>query len=295
MPNSMTGYGRGEASDDSRCVMVEIKTVNSRYCDQQVRLPRVLAALENRIRELIGQRVARGKVDVFINYVDTGEAAYQVVVDAGLARSYASALREMAQVANIPADFNVAALSRFADILRVEATSPDPESTWTLLYSALTMALDALIRMRALEGACLARDIRRRVKELAALLEGIALRAPSVVGEYRARLTARIEELLGEQAADVFDEQRIAAEVAVFADKCGIDEEITRLESHLKQMDDLLKQSGPMGKELDFLVQEINREINTIGSKANDLELTKRVVAMKTQLEKIREQVQNLE
>lgn len=295
MPNSMTGYGRGEASDDRRCVMVEIKTVNSRYCDQQVRLPRVLAALENRIRELIGQRVARGKVDVFINYVDTGEAAYQVVVDAGLARSYASALREMAQVANIPADFNVAALSRFADILRVEATSPDPESTWTLLHSALTMALDALIRMRALEGACLARDIRRRVKELAALLEGIALRAPSVVGEYRARLTARIEELLGEQAAEVFDEQRIAAEVAVFADKCGIDEEITRLESHLKQMDDLLKQSGPIGKELDFLVQEINREINTIGSKANDLELTKRVVAMKTQLEKIREQVQNLE
>ncbi|MGI6326985.1 MAG: YicC/YloC family endoribonuclease [Saccharofermentanales bacterium] len=295
MPISMTGYGRGEASDDSRYVVVEIKTVNSRYCDQQIRLPRVLAALENRVRELIGQHVARGKIDVFINYADAGDAAYQVTVDAGLAKSYASALREMARVAEIPADFNVAALSRFPDILRVEATRPDPESTWTVLHSALTMALDALIRMRTLEGERLARDIRQRVEELVVLLEGIALRAPSVVCEYRARLTARVEELLGEQATEIFDQQRIAAEVAIFADKCGIDEEIVRLKSHLRQVDNLLMRSGPMGKELDFLVQEINREINTIGSKANDLELIKQVVAMKSQLEKIREQVQNLE
>ena len=181
----------------------------------------MLAALENRVRELIGQHVARGKIDVFINYADAGDAAYQVTVDAGLAKSYASALREMARVAEIPADFNVAALSRFPDILRVEATRPDPESTWTVLHSALTMALDALIRMRTLEGERLARDIRQRVEELVVLLEGIALRAPSVVCEYRSP-DRPVEELLGEQATEIFDQQRIAAEVAIFADKCGL-------------------------------------------------------------------------
>lgn len=295
MASSMTGYGRGEASGNDRRVSVEIKSINNRYCDLQIRLPRVLAALENRIREEITRQVARGKVDVFINYEDNSAEAFRVKCDIGLARAYAAALREIAAAADVPDALNAGVLGRYSDVLQVEPATLDPESIWTLLREALLSALTALSDMRRLEGERLVRDIRSRSDSLKSLCCEIAERAPLVVDDYRVRLTARIDELLGDKAAEFFDAQRLAGEVALFADKCAIDEELVRLESHLVQLDDILSLDEPIGKKLDFLVQEINREINTIGSKANDLELTRRVVSLKSELEKIREQIQNLE
>lgn len=295
MATSMTGYGRGEASGTDRRISVEIKSINNRYCDLQIRMPRVLAALENRVREEITRQVSRGKVDVYISFEDSSAEACRVSCDIGLARAYAAALREIAQAADVPDALNASVLGRYSDVLQVEPARLDPESIWALLREGLLAALAALGDMRRLEGERLVRDIRSRSEALKVLLLEIAERAPLVVSDYRTRLMSRIDELLGERAADLFDAQRLAAEVAVFADKCAIDEELVRLESHLLQLDDILGLDEPAGKKLDFLVQEINREINTIGSKANDLELTRRVVSLKSELEKIREQIQNLE
>ncbi len=295
MAASMTGYGRGEAIGSDRRLSVEIKSVNNRFCDVQIRMPRVLAALENRVREEIVRQVARGKVDVFINFSDNSADACRVSCDTGLARAYATALREIAAAADVPEGLNAAVISRFSDVLQVESTTLDPESVWSLLQEALQQALAALIQMRRLEGQRLADDLTGRNQTLKALCQEIADRAPLVIADYRERLATRINDLLGDKAAELFDEQRLAGEVAIFADKCAIDEELVRLNSHLRQLDTILATDEPIGKKLDFLVQEINREINTIGSKANDLELINRVVTLKSELEKIREQIQNLE
>jgi len=295
MATSMTGYGRGEATGEDRRIIVEIKTINNRYCDIQIRIPRILAALENRIREEIGRQVSRGKIDVFINFEDKSADASRVVCDASLARAYAVALREIAAAAEVPDALNAGVIGRFSDVLHVETTQLDPESVWQQLLHALQMALSSLNQMRRLEGDRLAADLLQRGECLEKLRQEVALRAPLVVVEYRQRLQNRINELLGERTSELFDEQRLAAEVAIYADKCAIDEELVRLHSHLQQLSAILQADEPIGKKLDFLVQEINREINTIGSKANDLELINRVVAMKSELEKIREQIQNLE
>ncbi len=295
MATSMTGFGRGETFDTDRRVSVEIKSINNRYCDIQIRLPRILAPLENRIREEIGRQASRGKIDVFINYEDKSPNAYRVSLDTGLVLAYANALREIAQVADIPEALNASVISRMSDVLHTEPAQVDPEAVWQLLQQALQQALAALGQMRQQEGSRLVNDLLERTKTLLLLHQEIASRAPLVLSDYRVRLQARIEELLGERAGELFDEQRLAAEVAIFADKCSIDEELVRLDSHLLQLQTILQADEPVGKKLDFLVQEINREINTIGSKANALELTNRVVAMKTELEKIREQIQNLE
>lgn len=295
MTTSMTGYGRGETNSANRRVSVEIKSINNRFCDIQIRMPRMLAALENRVREEISRQVSRGKIDVFINFEDKSEDACQVTCDAGLAKAYAAALREIAAVTGVPDSLNAGVIGRYSDVLHVESAQLDPESVWELLLQSLQEALASLGRMRRLEGERLAQDILQRNATLETLRLEIAERAPLVVADYRIRLETRISELLGDKAAELFDSQRLAAEVAIFADKCAIDEELVRLSSHLRQVTEIIGQNEPAGKKLDFLVQEINREINTIGSKANDLELINRVVTMKSELEKIREQIQNLE
>jgi uncharacterized protein (TIGR00255 family) len=295
MASSMTGFGRGESAHDERRITVEIKSVNNRFCDIQVRQPRILAALETRVREMISQRLGRGKIDVFINFEDNSEDACRVHCDLGLAKAYAAALREVAHAIDAPDSINASTISRFNDVLRVESTQVEPEAVWTLLAAALGHALDNISVMRHLEGDKLGRDILEKTAAIRQFREQVALRAPQVPAEYRQRLKQRIDELLGEQARQLFDEQRLAAEVAIYADKCAIDEELVRLGSHLDQLDMILAEDGAIGKKLDFLMQEINREINTIGSKANDLELVQCVVQMKSELEKIREQVQNIE
>lgn len=295
MAYSMTGYGRGERIENDRRVTVEIKSINNRFCDIQIRQSRVLAPLEAKTRDLITRRLARGKIDVSISFEDNSESAYRVHCDIGLARAYAAALRQIGEA--IGSNDNVTAnqVGRFNDVLRVESAQIEPEEIWQLLEHALDQAITNLMAMRASEGDKLVADIRDKAAVLLERKAQVAARAPLVPQEYRQRLADRVDSLLNDQARGFYDEQRLAAEVLLFADKCAIDEELVRLDSHLHQLAAILGEDGAIGKKLDFLLQEINREINTIGSKANDLELVQCVVEMKSELEKIREQIQNLE
>jgi uncharacterized protein (TIGR00255 family) len=295
MPISMTGFGRGEAVADGRRFLVEIRTVNNRYCDIQVRMPRSIASLETRVREAVAARVGRGKVDLYITYEDRRPEAGRIVVDLPLAKAYAEALREIARSIGSDEKVTAAQVAKIGDVMRPEASEPAEEETWSLLEAALRDALRALVSMRAEEGGKLVVDIRRKIDGLRGLVLKVQERAPRVPEEYRVKLAQRVQDLLGDKASVLFDEQRLAAEVALYADRCSVDEELVRLASHITQLEDTLKQDVPMGKKLDFLMQELNREVNTTGSKANDIELTRTVVEMKSELEKIREQIQNLE
>lgn len=295
MSSSMTGFGRGEAVLENRRIIVEIKTINNRYGDVQIRMPRILASLENRVREQVSRRIARGKVDLTVGYDDTSSQSCRVVCNVGLAKAYADTLRELSLAAGVPDGLTARVLGQFNDVLHVEPVVVDPDQIWNLLDQALDQALTALCRMRALEGGRLVDDILLHAGAIEDSRLKIAVRAPSVIVEYRQRLMERINELLGEKAGELFDEQRLAGEVALYADRCAIDEELVRLQSHLAQLCATAILTEPTGKKLDFLIQEINREINTIGSKANDLELVDHVVTMKSEMEKIREQIQNLE
>lgn len=293
---SMTGFGRGEVIHHERRLLVEMKSVNNKYADFQIRLPRILAALEPKIRQTLSTHFKRGKTDVFINFYDMTPDASRVICDQGLAAAYVKALREIASTHAIPDSLNAATIARFPEVLNAEAAQVDPDDVWQhLLLPALDTASHQMLAMRAEEGSKMVTDISQRLQTLQRYLEQVELRAPIVPKLYRDRLAARLETLLGDKAKDLFDEQRLAAEVALFADKCAVDEELVRLKSHFQQLHQMLNAEEPVGKKLDFLVQEINREINTIGSKANDLEMTNCVVAMKSELEKIREQVQNIE
>lgn len=295
MAYSMTGFGRGESYRDERRITVEMRSVNNRYCDIQVRQPRLLAALENRVRESVSARLARGKIDIFINYEDNRADAVQVRADTGLAKAYAKAFREISEVSAVPDGLTAAVIGRFNDVLRVEAAQIDEEEIWSLLSDALELALDKMCEMRRTEGDKLVRDIELKLKELTELRDRVAERAPTVPADYKQRLQQRMQEILDDKGREFYDEQRLAAEVAIYADRCSVDEELVRLDSHFVQLREMLQEKVPVGKKLDFLVQEINREVNTIGSKANDLELTRLVVTMKSELEKIREQIQNIE
>lgn len=291
----MTGYGRGEAVRSERRIVVEIKSVNSRYCDLQVRMPYTLSALETRIREMISERLARGKIDVFVTYEDQSEDAVQIRCDYSLAHAYVGIMREISKREGIPDGIDAAQIARFNDVIRTEPAPVPLDSIWELLQQALSDALDALCQMRKQEGMRLTEDIRRRAEVLESHLQKAMERAPMVVDAYRIRLNERIEELLGDQAGEWIGPDRLAAEVALFADKCAIDEELVRLQSHLRQLKNTVILDEPVGKKLDFIIQEMNREVNTIGSKANDLDLTHWVIEMKSEIEKIREQIQNLE
>jgi uncharacterized protein (TIGR00255 family) len=291
----MTGYGRGEAADADRRITVEIKSVNNRYCDVQIRMPRVLSALEARAREMAASRVARGKIDVYITYEDRSPDANRISCDTGLAHAYTAALRDLSAREGIPDGINAGLIARFNDVIQVETATAPLDVVQVLLETAVQNALDSLCLMRQLEGSRLVTDIVKRCEILENRRKDVAERAPLVVAAYRIKLTERIADLLGDKAAELVDEARLGAEIALYADKCAIDEELVRLHSHLQQLATIVSLDEPVGKKLDFLVQEINREINTIGSKANDLDLINHVVSMKSEVEKIREQVQNLE
>lgn len=296
MALSMTGYGRGEVLLTDRRMLVEMKSVNNRYADFQIRLPRVLSSLESSVRQYLTRQISRGKIDVFINFTNLAAQSSQIICDTNLAAEYARALQQIGETIGTAWTPDAEAVARFPDVVRTESTEVDEDEMWQqLLEPALSQALDHLMSMRQTEGERLAEDIIARLDRLHVMCQEISLRAPEVPLAWRERLMTRIESLLGDKAAELFDEQRLAAEVAVFADKSAIDEELVRLGSHLEQFALILSSDGSIGKKLDFLVQEINREINTIGSKANDLHLTTQVVEMKSELEKIREQIQNIE
>lgn len=292
MITSMTGYGRGKCSCEGKDFVVEIKTVNHRYSDVYIKMPRQISFLEDKVREEVSKAVSRGKADVYISFDDYGEDAKNVLIDEGLVKTYINAVELLKTKYNLKDDISVSLIAKFPDVLKVEKAQQDENKIWELLKEALNGAIDSLISMRRIEGEGLKRSLLERGAYIETVLKEISMRAPEVVKEYKSKLESRIKELLDQQ---VVDENRLSMEVAIFADRCSIDEEIVRLGSHLAQFRQILDMDGPVGRKLDFLLQEMNREINTIGSKANDLTITRFVVDVKSELEKIREQIQNIE
>lgn len=292
MPRSMTGFGRGRWCCDGKEFLVEIKTVNHRYTDIGIKLTRQISFLEEKVREYINQNVSRGKVDVFVTYEDKGEKAKNVFIDEALAGTYVSALEALREKFNLEDDITVGLVSRLPDVFKVEKQEDDEEEIWQVLSRALGEAVQSLLKMREKEGLELKKDLVQRADYILELLKEVSGRAPEVVKEYKQKLENRIKELLDQ---NVVDENRLVMEVAIFADRCSIDEETVRLASHIEQMRASLDSANPVGRKLDFLVQEMNREANTIGSKANDLTITRNIVDIKSEIEKIREQIQNIE
>lgn len=292
MIRSMTGFGRGECQEVGKEFLVEIKTVNHRYTDIFIKMPRQIGYLEEKVRDIVGKSVSRGKIDVYITYNNAGDDSKCVVFDEALAKTYIAAVEALRDRFGLKDDISVSLISRYPDVFKVEQVEEDEEKIWALLKSAVENALKSLIAMRENEGEGLKNDLLSRTFYIEKVLMEIEQRAPDVVKEYKQKLETRIKELLGQQT---IDESRLAMEVAIFSDRCSIEEEIVRLKSHLNQMREALNMQQSVGRKLDFLIQEMNREVNTIGSKANDLVITRNVVEIKSEIEKMREQVQNIE
>ena len=292
MVKSMTGYGRGEAVLNGRSITVEVRSVNNRYLDCTVKLPRLYIFAEDAIKNRVQNSISRGKVDVFVS-LDNAEAEEVVIsVNKPVADSYYAALITLRDQYQLKDDISVSLLSKFQDVLLVEKSQEDMEAVAADICSVLDMALTDYTEMRAREGEKLAADVRERAETIKSLLAKVEERSPKTVSDYRAKLEARMRDVL---ANTQLDESRILTEAAIFADKVAVDEETVRLHSHLEQLDTMLTSGVPVGRKLDFLIQEFNREANTIGSKCTDLEISRYVVDMKAEIEKIREQVQNVE
>ena len=292
MIRSMTGVGRGEIRTDSVQCIVEIKTVNHRYADFTIKMPRDLMPLEERIRAVLKESVQRGKTDVFITYIDLSNADKKVAVDEGVVNSYFAAMRESSVNLGYKFEPNVSMLFKIPDAFVQFKEETDAEAVWEHLNKALCIAISNLEAMRETEGEKLRKELMILLDNCKSLYKAICDRSPLVPLEYKEKLNQRLSELLEK---GIVDEQRLAVEVALFADKCSIDEEIARFNSHIEQFCDAINSEGSIGRRLDFIVQEMNREVNTMGSKANDIIITNSVISLKSELEKIREQIQNLE
>ena len=292
MLNSMTGYGRGEAKLHAHTIVVEMRSVNNRYLDCNVRLPRVYACAEEAIQSEIKQCVSRGKVDVNVTVGASAAESVSVSLNHAVAAGYLKALEEMGETYHLRNDISISLLSRFPDVFRVEKVSEDLEQLTEDIREVTRMALKDYNSMRCREGEKLADDLLSRLNTLEQYTFQVEEKSPETVAAYQERLTARIREVLEDKQ---IDESRILTEAAIFADKVAVAEETVRLHSHIAQFRDLIAKGGVIGRKLDFLIQEMNRETNTTGSKCNDLALSTIVVDMKAELEKIREQVQNVE
>ena len=290
----MTGYGRGDRSFEGLQVTVELRSVNNRYLDCAVKLPRAYIFAEDAIKTRVQAAVGRGKVDVFVTLNHAHGDEMVVTVNEELARGYLDALKRLHELGGgrVKKDFRATELARFPDVLTVEKQAEDLDLMKERLQEVLDLAIEDFNAMRAVEGERLSADILGRADTVERLLGEVEARSPQTVADYRARLESKMREVL--QNTQI-DEGRLLTEAAIFADKVAVDEETVRLHSHLGQLRELLSAGGAVGRKLDFLIQEFNRETNTIGSKCNDLEITRRVVDMKAEIEKIREQVQNLE
>ena len=290
---SMTGYGRGESAQNGFKITVEVSSVNRKQTEIAVNLPRDLEVLEAQIRDEINRRIARGRLTVRLSVHAAEGAATSKRLNPALARAYAKELRGLAKSLRLPDDVTLDLLARAPGVLQQDEEIRDAESLWPGTAQALKAALDMLLKMREREGAFLGKDLKTRVALMRAGVVRVRRRAPQVTEHYRAQLIARIKSAGLE--SPVLDDERLIKEVFYFADRSDISEELTRLDSHFQQFDDCVKSKEPVGRTLDFLAQEINREINTLGSKANDSLISREVVLLKTELEKFREQVQNVE
>ncbi len=292
MVKSMTGYGRKKAENDQREVAVEIKSVNHRYLDLNIKVPRIYSFLEEAVKSAVSSRVSRGKVDVFVSVFTKDGKDVKVTPNLELIREYVEALRQVRDTFGLADDISTMGVAQMPDALSIDKEEPDNEAVQQQVLEVVGQALEEYDAMRRAEGARLCQDIVQRAGRIGQLVDHVEQRSPQTVEEYRKRISARMQELLGDTE---IAEQRILAEAALFADKVSVTEEIVRLRSHLAQLNTMLSADTAVGRKLDFLVQEMNREANTIGSKANDYELAQTVVEIKAEIEKIREQIQNIE
>ena len=292
MLKSMTGYGRCEHIIGSKQITAEIKSVNHRFSDYNIKVPRQYGFLEDKVRERASRDIARGKVDIYISIENCGESDKIVTVNKELASNYVSILSELSEEFGIDNDVTVSTIASFGDIFRSEIKRDDEEEIWSLTEGVLAEALDSFVAMRKREGGRIEEDLRARINYMKSLVERIDERSPQIVEEYKNRLYSKIKEIL--DGAEL-DDSRILTEVAIFADKVAVNEETVRLSSHYDEFFTIMDSNEPAGRKLDFLIQEINREVNTIGSKVSDLEATKIVVELKGEIEKLREQIQNIE
>lgn len=292
MLKSMTGYGRNEAVVGTKKITVEVKSVNHRFSDYNIKVPRQYGFLEERMRLLVSRSVARGKIDVYVNVEACGEADKIVTVNEELAENYIKALRGISEKFGLEDDVTTSVIASFSDIFRSEPKRDDEEELWEAVAGVANTAIAAFTAMREREGQRIEEDLRARIKYMRSLAAAVDERSPQIVEEYREKLYTKINELL--EGRDI-DDARVLTEVALFADKVATNEEIVRLSSHYDEFDEIMDSGEPAGRRLDFLIQEINREVNTIGSKSSDLETAKIVVTLKGEIEKLREQIQNIE
>lgn len=292
MIKSMTGFGRAVAETDGYVITVEIKSVNHRYFEFSSRIPRQYGFLDDKLKSYINSRVSRGKVECYVSIDALNTEAAQVVVNNTLASAYVSALKELSKNYDLKEDFGASTVARFQDVLVVKKADDDEEKIWNYVKSVTDTALDKFISMRTVEGEKMKNDISSRADYILSCVEYIEKRSPETVKEYNDKLVERVHDLIGDVS---LDEGRVIQEVAIYADKVAVAEETVRLRSHLDQLKSFINADEPVGRKMDFLVQEINRETNTIGSKANDVDIARKVVDIKAEVEKIREQIQNIE
>lgn len=290
--NSMTGFGRAKLEKEGREYLVEIRSVNHKYADITVKAPRNFLYLEDKIRKTILKKIARGKIDVFVSYTNYGIEGKNIVINKELAKVYIQELTELAEENDIPSGLRASEISKLPDVMSIQMEEDSSETIWQELRECLEEALDNFIEMRQSEGSRIKQDLENRLQQIAENVDEISELSTGLIEEYIVKLQERIKEIL---KVDVVDEARLAQEIVIYSDKCSIEEEITRLKSHIIQFEKLIKAQEPCGKKLDFLVQEMNRETNTIGSKSGKLEITNLVIDLKTQIEDIREQIQNIE
>ena len=293
MIRSMTGFGHGEVSNDkNQKVTVEMKSVNHRYCDISLKLPKKLAMFEANIRNIMKEYASRGKIDIYVSYEDLSETAVSLHYNQAMAEEYMQVFKKMQEDFNIETKITAEALAKYPEVVTIEEVQQDEEVWWELLEAALRQAAEKFVETRTIEGANLKRDLLGKLDQMAADVTFIEERSPQIIAEYRSKLEEKVKEFLEDST---IEENRIAAEVTLYADKIAVDEEIVRLQSHISSMTDVLESDESIGRKLDFMAQEMNREANTILSKSSDVDLEDHAIELKTNVEKVREQIQNIE
>ncbi len=292
MIKSMTGFGRSEIVKGNRKISVEIKSVNHRYLEAGIKMPKKLNAFESRMRDLLKKYATRGKIDIFINYEDDSENQVNLKFNQNIADEYMAIFNNMSEKYNLKNDMTVGGLARFPEVITMDEVQEDEEELWHFIEEAMKAALEQFVNTRILEGENLKKDLLGKLDHMEELVAFVEKRSPEIMKEYRSKLEGKVKELLGDTT---IDESRIATEVIIYADKICVDEETVRLRSHIEHARKCLNEDGGIGRKMDFIAQEMNREANTTLSKANDIEISNAAIDLKTEIEKVREQIQNIE
>ena len=292
MIKSMTGFGRSEIVKGNRKISVEIKSVNHRYLETGIKMPKKLNVFESRMRDLLKKYAARGKIDIFINYEDDSESQVNLKFNQNIADEYMAIFNNMSDKYNLKNDITVGGLARFPEVITMDEVQEDEEKLWHFIEEAMKAALEQFVNTRILEGENLKKDLLGKLDHMEELVAFVEKRSPEIMKEYRSKLEGKVKELLGDTT---IDESRIATEVIIYADKICVDEETVRLRNHIEHARKCLNEDGGIGRKMDFIAQEMNREANTTLSKANDIEISNAAIDLKTEIEKVREQIQNIE